>query len=203
MDIRLNYQFVEITDSISGDLWAGFYDSVRLETLQPAVVHDNLSSMSAVKYEALPIKGEVTAGKFYSYGGKVVYCIQSHERTIYTPEQTPALFSFFRENNVDLEWIEGEKVDVGWERIFGGKTYECLQAHQTLSTWTPDVTPALWKEVVVVVEIPVWKQPTGAHDVYMKGARIHFPTITDPVYESLIDNNAWSPITYPAGWKLV
>ena len=200
MDIRLNYQFVEITDSISGDLWAGFYDSVRLETLQPAVVHDNLSSMSAVKYEALPTKGEVTAGKFYSYGGKVVYCIQSHERTIYTPEQTPALFSFFRENNVDLEWIEGEKVDVGWERIFGGKTYKCLQAHQTLKGWEPDKTPSLWKEAPSEV-IPVFKQPTGAHDAYRIGAKVHFPTINDPIYESLIDYNTYSPTVYPAGWR--
>lgn len=202
MDTRLNYQFVEITDSISGDLWAGFYASVRLETLQPAVVHDNLSTMSAVKYEALPTKGEVKEGKFYSYGGKVVYCIQSHERTIYAPEQTPALFSFFREETGTLEWIEGEKVEVGWKRTYGGKTFDCLQAHQTLKGWEPDKTPSLWKESTSEV-IPVFKQPTGAHDVYMKGAKVHFPTITDPVYESVIDNNSWSPITYPAGWKLV
>jgi len=103
----------------------------------------------------------------------------------------------------DLEWMEGEKVEVGWTRMYEGKKYECLQAHQTLSTWTPDVTPALWKEVVVVVDIPVWKQPTGAHDACRIGDKVHFPTINDPVYESLIDYNTYSPTVYPAGWKLV
>jgi hypothetical protein len=73
--------------------------------------------------------------------------VQDHNRTIYTPEQTPALFSFYRDNAADLEWMEGEKIEVGWTRMFEGKKYECLQAHQTLSTWTPDVTPALWKLV--------------------------------------------------------
>ncbi|MCU0682626.1 MAG: glycosyl hydrolase family 18 protein [Polyangiaceae bacterium] len=27
---------------------------------------------------------------------------------------------------------------------YQGKAYECIQAHTSLSTWTPDVTPALW-----------------------------------------------------------
>lgn len=127
--------------------------------------------------------------------------MQTHDRTIYTPQETPALFSFFRENTDDLEWIPNEMVELGWTRIYEGKKYECLQAHQTLSTWTPDVTPALWKEVVVVVDIPVWKQPTGAHDAYRLGAKVHFPTINDPVYESLIDYNTYSPTAYPAGWR--
>jgi len=47
----------------------------------------------------------------------------------------------------------------------------------------------------------VWKQPAGGHDAYKKGDKVHFKLITDPVYESLIDANVWSPTTYPAGWK--
>lgn len=53
------------------------------------------------------------------------------------------------------------------------------------------------------VDIPVWKQPTGAHDAYQAGDRVHYPTADDPVYESLIDGNVWSPEAYPAGWKIV
>lgn len=73
--------------------------------------------------------------------------------------------------------------------------------YQTLKGMEPDVTPALWNEVVE--GIGVWKQPTGAHDAYRIGAKVHFPTISDPVYESLIDYNTYSPTAYPAGWKLV
>lgn len=41
-------------------------------------------------------------------------------------------------------------------------------------------------------------QPTGAHDSYAKGDKVRF---NGKIYESLIDNNAYSPSAYPAGWK--
>lgn len=50
-------------------------------------------------------------------------------------------------------------------------------------------------------DIPVWVQPTGAHNAYQTGDRVHYKTATDPVYESLIDGNVWSPDDYPAGWR--
>ena len=51
--------------------------------------------------------------------------------------------------------------------------------------------------------IPVWVQPTGAHDAYQIGDKVHYPGENDPVYESLINGNVWSPDAYPAGWKTV
>ena len=90
------------------------------------------------------------------------------------------------------------------ERIrYGEKLYRCVQAHTSQADWTPDATPALWTEVAKPGEIPVWKQPTGAQDAYNKGDRVHYPTVTDPVYESTIDGNIWSPEAYPAGWRLL
>lgn len=50
--------------------------------------------------------------------------------------------------------------------------------------------------------IPVFVQPTGAHDAYGIGDRVHYPTASDPIYVSLIDGNVWSPDAYPAGWQL-
>ena len=41
-------------------------------------------------------------------------------------------------------------------------------------------------------------QPTGAHDTYAKGDKVRF---NGKVYESVIDNNAYSPSAYPDGWK--
>ena len=35
----------------------------------------------------------------------------------------------------------------------------------------------------------------------MTGDKVHYKTIDDPVYVSLIDNNVWSPEAYPAGWQ--
>jgi len=166
---------------------------------------DYPTKVASTIFPSLPSSGTLKMGEIYSYGNGAVMVRQTHERTIYTPEQTPALFSFYRDNaSAELAWMEGEKVEAGWKRTYGGKTYECLQAHQTQADWTPTATiGVLWKEVVIVVDIPVWVQPTGAHDAYQIGDRVHFPTINDPVYESLINANVWSPVTYAAGWRLV
>lgn len=99
-------------------------------------------------------------------------------------------------------WAVGTDYSVNDRVKFGGKLYRCVQAHTSQADWTPDITPALWTEVAKPGEIPVWKQPTGVQDAYQTGDKVHYPTINDPVYESVIDNNVWSPEAYPQGWKL-
>lgn len=81
------------------------------------------------------------------------------------------------------------------------KLYRVNQLHTSQSDWIPSTTKVLYTEIVPVGVIPVWKQPEGGHDAYKKGDRVHFPIATDPVYESLIEANVWSPTAYPAGWK--
>ena len=87
--------------------------------------------------------------------------------------------------------------------VYNDKLYRVEQTHTSQSGWTPDITPALYTEVAKPGEIPVWKQPTGAQDAYNKGDKVHYPTADDPVYESKIDANVWSPNAYPAGWREV
>lgn len=79
-----------------------------------------------------------------------------------------------------------------------GKLYKVVQAHTSQADWTPDSTQALFTPAIPVGTIAEWKQPTGAHDAYMTGDRV---TFNGKTYESLIDDNTWSPATYPAGWK--
>lgn len=154
--------------------------------------------------ESLPEIGEtVTIDNYYLHKGDVIKCRQTHNRTIYEPKDTPALFSFFRDNSENLEWAENEQVEIGWMRIYNDIKYEVIQAHQTQSDWTPDVATTLWKLYVDDIGIPVWAQPTGAHDAYNTGDQVWFPTEGSTVYESLIDANVWSPTAYPAGWKTV
>lgn len=156
----------------------------------------------------LPEVGQpIEKDRIYRYDNEdgfppLVIARQDHNRMDFAPQLTPALFTFFRENTDELEWIQNEWVEVGWKRIYNDVQYEVIQAHMTVIGQTPDLTPALWK-LVPGEEIPVWVQPTGAHDVYMKGDKVHFPTIDDPVYESLIDNNSWSPTVYPQGWLML
>lgn len=86
---------------------------------------------------------------------------------------------------------------------YGDKLYRVVQSHTSQADWMPDATPALYTEVAKPGEIPVWRQPTGAQDDYNTGDKVHYPDADGPVYESIIDNNVWSPADYPAGWKIV
>lgn len=99
-------------------------------------------------------------------------------------------------------WENGKAYTVETRVQYGGKLYRCVQAHTSQNDWTPPVAASLWSGVTVDPETGYdeWKQPTGAHDAYKKGDRVLF---NGSVYESLIDGNAYSPTTYPAGWKLI
>lgn len=81
------------------------------------------------------------------------------------------------------------------------KLYKVITGHVTQVDWEPQSAPSLFVETSAPDVIAVWKQPTGAHDAYQTGDKVHFPTATYPVYESLIDANVWSPTAYPDGWK--
>lgn len=98
-------------------------------------------------------------------------------------------------------WKPDLAVALGDRLCYEDKLYKCVQAHTTQEGWEPDKTPALWTEVAKPGEIPVWKQPTGAQDAYMTGDKVHYPTASDPVYVSTVDNNVWAPNVY--GWDLV
>lgn len=82
--------------------------------------------------------------------------------------------------------------------IYNEKKYEVIQRHISQADWTPDVATSLFVEVKEIGE--EWKQPTGAHDTYRIGDIV---TYGGKQYKSLIDNNAYSPEEYPAGWEEV
>ena len=50
------------------------------------------------------------------------------------------------------------------------------------------------------LEIPEWKQPTGAHDCYNIGDKMSY---NGECYESLINGNVWPPDVYAPGWKII
>jgi hypothetical protein len=92
----------------------------------------------------------------------------------------------------DKPYVKDDKVR------FEGILYKCLQAHNSITPWTPTSSPSLWAKVLIPDEnvIPEWEQPDSTNP-YMKGDKVVFE---GTVYESLIDNNIWSPAAYPGGW---
>ena len=98
-------------------------------------------------------------------------------------------------------WQTDTAYTTGQRLRYDGKLYKVLQDHTSQTDWKPDITPSLYVEVSEPCVIPVWKQPTGAQDAYMKGDKVHYPAEDDPVYISTVDNNVWSPDSY--GWDKV
>ena len=98
-------------------------------------------------------------------------------------------------------WAIGVQYDINDKVQYNNKLYKVVQAHTSQVDWTPDAVHALYTEIAKPHEIPVWRQPTGAQDAYMTGDKVHYPTESDPVYESTVDNNVWTPDVY--GWRIV
>ena len=106
--------------------------------------------------------------------------------------QVPMLFDDFDGNGVAYE--------VGKRVLYNDILYKVIQAHTSQAEWTPVAAPSLFAKVInetIDGSIPEFEQP-GSTNPYMKGDRVIF---NGKVYESLIDNNVYSPEAYPAGWK--
>lgn len=84
-----------------------------------------------------------------------------------------------------------------------------------LNSWEPGgpgVYSHIWADITDMLTPPVeptepepssapdFVQPTGGHDAYKVGDRVRF---NGAVYESIIDNNVWSPDAHPAGWTTI
>ena len=104
------------------------------------------------------------------------------------------------------KWQEGKEYVVGDRVLYLGVLYKVLQAHTSQVGWEPDIAPSLFAKNLIVkdeegeqVDIPEWVQPDSTNP-YMIGDKVMFE---GKVYQSLIDNNVWSPVDYPQGWQEV
>jgi len=98
------------------------------------------------------------------------------------------------------EW-KGNGINYVKDQIvsYNDVTYRVLQAHKSQSDWRPDTAVSLFVKIVLGGAILEWVQPTSTNP-YMKGDKVLWQ---GKVYESLIDNNVWSPTGYPQGWKII
>ena len=90
---------------------------------------------------------------------------------------------------------------VGDRVRYGENLYKVLQNHTSQPNWVPTEAPQLFTLVLTNPDgtPSEWVQPDSTNP-YMTGDRVIF---NGQVYESVIDNNVWSPSAYPAGWTLV
>lgn len=141
-----------------------------------------------------PITGKVethtqSAGTF---GRPVFY--NEITMTEVTQEEVDVLIAAYEDYLVDTAYSKGDRFK------YEGKVYDVLQSHTSQEDWKPDVVKSLYRNIVPEEIIADFVQPTGAHDVYHIGDKVLFEGKT---YESVINDNSWSPTVYPAGWKLI
>lgn len=105
---------------------------------------------------------------------------------------------FIKPIDTEHEYHIGDKVR------FEEKIWICVKDN---NSWSPIEWPEGWEiwiadppEEPEEPEIPDFVQPAVPDDEYHIGDRVMFE---GQVWESVIDNNSWSPTNYPAGWKIV
>lgn len=100
------------------------------------------------------------------------------------------------------DWENDISVSKGQYIKHDGILFKVLTEHKTQVGWEPDKAPSLFAKVLTDPTgetILDWVQPDSTN-AYMTGDKVRFEGL---IYESLIDNNVWSPVGYPAGWKQV
>lgn len=133
------------------------------------------------------LKGENTAPIISNYSVSLMSISDE------VAEKIPEVFPTWDSNG--KEYKKDDRVQ------YNSVLYKVLQGHTSQSTWTPTDAPSLFAKVLTSTdgEPQEWEQPDSTN-AYMKGDKVIF---NGKVYESLVDNNVWSPEAYPDGWEEV
>lgn len=128
---------------------------------------------------------------------------QAFERVFAIVEKTATIEEVLEIADLIPSWSPWVEVEKDQLRKYSDKIYRCLTSHKTQPNWTPDLTPSLWTEIgedeATGQEIIKWYEPTSTRN-YNLGQLVEY---TDGlIYESLLQNNVWSPESYPSSWKL-
>ena len=155
---------------------------------------------------------EYTVNERVRYGGRIFKVLQNHtSQNDWTPSRAPSLFAeiLTSETGEPQEWQQPSSTNpylTGDKVIYNGQIYESLIDN---NVWSPEGYPQGWQLISNSEQseitpdeqqtIPEWQQP-DATNAYNIGDKVRY---NGSIYESLINNNVWSPESYPAGWQLI
>lgn len=197
----INYSISNNGDVFStGQTLVGEITGTLSDVIHSDDVNDFLDQLqgSGAQYPPLPAVGDYCeAEQVYNYEGNCIICRQSHTRTIYPIEDTPALFIVYRAGGGVMEWVENEQVQVGYLRTYDGTEYICIQAHVTQSDWTPPAVPALW----AVNSTPAGEWATGV--AYAVNDLVMYIGLEYVCLQSHTSQAGWTPTAVPALWSQV
>lgn len=180
VELMKNNGFKEVEDIVPS------YDATTHYVIK--VGYDEGEDKIVVNYEVL--KKELTYAEKLVSQQELAMSFLADNLTDEQAVQVPLIFE---------AWQVGVNYKVGKKLVYEEVLYKVLQDHTSQENWTPKDAPSLFARVLVDDGGAVldWVQPDSTNP-YMKGDRVKFE---GKIYESLIDNNVWSPTAYPAGWK--
>ena len=180
VELMKNNGFKEVEDIVPS------YDATTHYVIK--VGYDEGEDKIVVNYEVL--EKELTYAEKLTSQQELAMSFLADNLTDEQAVQVPLIFE---------AWQVGVDYKVGKKLVYEEVLYKVLQDHTSQETWTPKDAPSLFARVLVDDGGAVldWVQPDSTNP-YMKGDRVKFE---GKIYESLIDNNTWSPTAYPAGWK--
>jgi len=122
----------------------------------------------------------------------------------WTPDAAPSLFAILLnpDPTIIYDWIQPDSTNgyaTGARVRHNGEIWTSTADN---NVWEPGTVNAPWisdSEAQQEPTIAEWTQP-DSNNPYMTGDRVSY---NGDIYESLIDNNTWSPEAYPAGWQLI
>lgn len=191
-DDFLSYPDSQFEDNING-IAAFIAAKEEREYKEPTQADKNkeMASTAKSKLETLAVNAMMAQ----LAGGDIAVQKEEYQSNIATLSDDVALLIPEVYPAWDGNGVEYKKND---RVIYNGTLYKVLTAHTSEETWTPTDAPSLFVKVLTSTEgVPNWEQPS-ADNAYMKGDRVRY---NGKIYESLIDNNVWSPDGYPAGWQ--
>ena len=179
VELMKNYGFKEVEDIVPS------YDATTHHVIKVGYNED--VDKIIVNYEVL--ENELPHAKKLMNQQKLAMSFLADNLTDEQAVQVPLIFE---------AWQVGVDYKVGKKLVYEEVLYKVLQDHTSQEVWTPKDSPSLFARVLVDDGGAVldWVQPDSTNP-YMKGDRVKYD---GKIYESLIDNNIWSPTDYPAGW---
>lgn len=199
------------------------YDTLGLENKQEveelrtslntviATLSDEAAKDHIILFKEWKVGVNYVVGDRVRYNQGLFKVLQAHtSQADWTPTRAPSLFAAILNPNPDIieEWIQPDSTNgymTGDKVLHNGETWVSTADN---NVWEPGAVGAPWRnvnepeseqEVEPTNEVPEWVQP-DSNSAYNTGDRVMYNGV---MYESVIDNNVWSPVDYPTGWTVV
>jgi len=192
----------------------GVNNTTEVEELRTSLnaVAAALSDETAAEYPIL--FKEWKSGVSYAVGDRIRYrqglykVVTAHtSQDTWTPDAAPSLFAILLnpDPNIIYDWIQPDSTNGYANGARVRHNGDIWTSTADNNVWEPGAVGAPWisdseaSQSESETEIPEWTQP-DAGSAYNTGDRV---TFEGNIYESLIDNNVWSPTAYPMGWQQI